>query len=553
MADTAALVVALSAQLTKFEKDMQRAGIMAEKAVGDIEGKFSRMNVGVGVGSFLGTLTGSLMSTAFKELTTLYERFKQIDETAKLAGVSMNAVFGAQSALSGASFSAVDKALVSLNSLLDRASRGEDNPLSKIFSINSVALGSIKNGSEALAEIADIVARLTPIQGLEVLQKLGIDPSLLEDLRKGEAHFREIQAAAAAAAPDLQRLAEQAKEFDALWKVAADNMKSYLSQAFDAAIGSTRQFMQNTINELRAIESLTNSIREAVGITGKTGLAGQGADVLEGMLKDSPRKVQLTLPGGKSANPYPVGAGPAKQADEVERANNQITKNIALLDAQTQTMFMNVGAQAAARVEAQLMEAERRRLNIAEGEAVPVSEELRKKIDAQAAAMSRATLENAKAARQLQQINEAYDTFGSAVSTAFADAIIEGKKLNEVLSSLLKTLARAAINSTITGLFNSFKPGAFAGGTDYAPGGMALVGERGPELVNLPRGSQVIPNSVMRNSMGGGVTVAPVYNIDASGADPVAIARLQAALIATNRSIESRAVAAVNSQIMRGA
>ena len=36
---------------------------------------------------------------------------------------------------------------------------------------------------------------------------------------------------------------------------------------------------------------------------------------------------------------------------------------------------------------------------------------------------------------------------------------------------------------------------AFAAGTDSAPGGMALVGERGPEVVNLPRGSQVIPNS----------------------------------------------------------
>ncbi len=34
----------------------------------------------------------------------------------------------------------------------------------------------------------------------------------------------------------------------------------------------------------------------------------------------------------------------------------------------------------------------------------------------------------------------------------------------------------------------------FAGGTDSAPGGMALVGEKGPEIVNLPRGAQVIPN-----------------------------------------------------------
>ena len=37
----------------------------------------------------------------------------------------------------------------------------------------------------------------------------------------------------------------------------------------------------------------------------------------------------------------------------------------------------------------------------------------------------------------------------------------------------------------------------FAGGTTNAPGGLALVGERGPELVNLPRGSQVFPNHLL--------------------------------------------------------
>lgn len=36
----------------------------------------------------------------------------------------------------------------------------------------------------------------------------------------------------------------------------------------------------------------------------------------------------------------------------------------------------------------------------------------------------------------------------------------------------------------------------FALGTNFAPGGVALVGERGPEIVNLPRGSQVIPNNI---------------------------------------------------------
>lgn len=36
--------------------------------------------------------------------------------------------------------------------------------------------------------------------------------------------------------------------------------------------------------------------------------------------------------------------------------------------------------------------------------------------------------------------------------------------------------------------------GAFATGTRNAPGGMSLVGERGPELVHLPKGARVIPN-----------------------------------------------------------
>ena len=34
----------------------------------------------------------------------------------------------------------------------------------------------------------------------------------------------------------------------------------------------------------------------------------------------------------------------------------------------------------------------------------------------------------------------------------------------------------------------------FAEGTSSAPGGMALIGEKGPEIMYVPRGAQVIPN-----------------------------------------------------------
>lgn len=63
----------------------------------------------------------------------------------------------------------------------------------------------------------------------------------------------------------------------------------------------------------------------------------------------------------------------------------------------------------------------------------------------------------------------------------------------------------------------------YATGTRYHPGGPALVGERGPELLNLPRGSQVIPlsgsggNTVIR------LNFAPVIH----GAGPEIIPALE--------------------------
>ena len=50
----------------------------------------------------------------------------------------------------------------------------------------------------------------------------------------------------------------------------------------------------------------------------------------------------------------------------------------------------------------------------------------------------------------------------------------------------------------------------YAGGTNFHPGGPAIVGERGPEMVNLPRGSSVTPNA--------GMSAAVTINIYGQGA-----------------------------------
>jgi tape measure domain-containing protein len=65
----------------------------------------------------------------------------------------------------------------------------------------------------------------------------------------------------------------------------------------------------------------------------------------------------------------------------------------------------------------------------------------------------------------------------------------------------------------------------YAVGTDFAAGGMALVGERGPELVNMPRGSQVFTNGETKDIMRRGTGLSVVVNnyspeaIDAATSD----------------------------------
>jgi tape measure domain-containing protein len=52
-------------------------------------------------------------------------------------------------------------------------------------------------------------------------------------------------------------------------------------------------------------------------------------------------------------------------------------------------------------------------------------------------------------------------------------------------------------------------------GTRFAPGGLSLVGEAGPELVNMPKGSQVMPTGDLKNLTASSSMMsrgAPVYN-----------------------------------------
>ncbi len=162
-------------------------------------------------------------------------------------------------------------------------------------------------------------------------------------------------------------------------------------------------------------------------------------------------------------------------------------------------------------------------------------------------------------------IKSSFDSIGMSVNNAFKGMLTGAMSWKDgmrgIINAVIDELWRLYVVQQIVGMVSNFLGGvfgfggaaagsggaaafsnvtsaamapgklgpAFANGTVNAPGGMAWVGERGPELVNLPRGSQVIP-AHRAQSMGGGGTI---INVDARGAsDPAAVrAQVQQGII----------------------
>ena len=113
---------------------------------------------------------------------------------------------------------------------------------------------------------------------------------------------------------------------------------------------------------------------------------------------------------------------------------------------------------------------------------------------------------------------------------------ILGKSAQQIIDALATVQGGTAFGSALgagTGskvakgagdaLLGGAKPPAFASGVTNFVGGAALVGERGAELVTLPRGANVIPANQTRNVLNSGGNKTYTFNITNAG-DPMAAA-----------------------------
>lgn len=249
-------------------------------------------------------------------------------------------------------------------------------------------------------------------------------------------------------------------------------------------------------------------------------------------------------------------------------------------------------------------------INAAQKAGKEVTPALAAEIDAAAEAYARA----GSAAEQLaEKQNEIRESAQQALDTAkdvtrgIIDGFVEGASAADIFRDSLKKIADSLLNDVLNSMFQvknfsgaggggGFLSSLFGGGgggggflssilsifggsgvpmyakgTSSARPGMALVGEEGPELVRFSGGEEVVPNHKMGSFLGGmpsiqaptipklspqqpqaSATIAPVYNIDARGADSAAIARLQAQLDKTNREFGSNVIKTMRSASTRG-
>lgn len=195
-----------------------------------------------------------------------------------------------------------------------------------------------------------------------------------------------------------------------------------------------------------------------------------------------------------------------------------------------------------------------------------------------------------RAVTRMQRWAQTFQAIGDRIAGAFEEAIVQGGSLGDVLKSLardllmlvlraavLEPLARSIGNGlnrmfggggqssqsggggqgggffgSILSAIGSFFGGGFAAGGQLGAGKWGIVGENGPELIRGGRhGATIVPLTANSNRPGGMMVDARAY-INAAGADPAAIARLEAGLARRDAQLPKQIEAGVWNMHKRG-
>lgn len=441
------------------------------------------------------------------------------------------------------------------------------NEMTRLFNANGIALrdsnGQLRTTQELLVDYARLVdgtsapqekLRLTidafgkrsgpqMVGTLEQIARVGlpamtdsakaagvvIDKSLIDKAGELDKAFRKIEERSATA----------------FKKMAVDWGGPFLLDAFKGLETSVKMFALS-------FDLLTSGrIREAIGLVNRFEAAkqrmtvGVGTELTPDLASSFYDAVGIPKPTATgAAGPKTKIPGAASQ-DEFQKALEAARKQIELSKVEADSINLGTAARERAKLQIDL-ETAAKAANTAAGfqnNAVTAS---------QSAAIEKVLVSYEAARLKLEQLNGALPTFAREAADTnkqlqdaavgglrgFEDGligVIQGTQtaqeaFHNMANAIIADLIRIAVRQAITGPLAAGLGSLFGGGAGVLPGGSALgfggighnaagtdnwrggltwVGERGKELVNLPKGSQVIPNHRIGDMMPSAARAAP--------------------------------------------
>jgi hypothetical protein len=522
MADTAALVVALSAQLTKFERDMREANTIAERGVSRINRTFEDINLAHGLEKGLnflkGGAIGAILGEAVRKIVETLDKAGEVGEIAERIGLSTDALQVLQITAEETGGKAEDatNSMTRFADSIGDAAAGSTY-LGKVLEANGVALrdqgGNIRKLDDLLVDYARLVngAATSQEKMMLVTEAFGrrAGPQMLLTLNQiaNDGLPNMIAAAKDAGSVLDEEMIKRADELSDAWKRAARNMFVAFSETVVGGIEIAKKALQGFFDLLEEIADVQLRVRSKA--EGGTGTRGDELDA-----ESAPLKVTV---GGKTAIPQKGGKDP------IESQIDSIKKHIAVMNASTEAVGLSAGAQERLRVEAVLTQA------VLDNDKSP--EAYAERIKEIGAAAEDAS--NRLHAKQFvfNEMISASRELGSALSDAFKGAIIQGQTFDQVLNSLVQRLESKAFDKLFDLAFapqgastNSLFGQLLTSLTGKAAGGPVnsgqpyVVGEKGPELFVPSQSGMIVPNKV--TAQGGQVGEKTLnVSVDVSGAN----------------------------------
>lgn len=578
MADNTALNVILTANFKKLESDLKQAGLVAEKAVADIEGKFAKATPNFAGLAVLGGAVAGAVSAIVAEISALPAKIieanramAQLDDTARRVGLTTSQLqqtqFVGQQAGIGSAQTAKD--MQSFSSAIAGA-KEEGSKLGQLLADNNIKLtdgaGKLRSQNDLLAEASRLFQGAATEQNkIDIAKLLGLSTEWIAVLEKGPNAFRNGQAEAIATGNVIsQELINKAKDFDEAWSRGFSNFATYAKTAAITAAAAMRQFAAtanlindpnltgraaqeqrdianrtpgtfkgqraaNRADELDAqTEAQLDALRKetiktlAVRMTeaAAAGTAGKKDPAFGELSKPKPTNVAALAPKSKAGG----GGGLTDEEhnyNQVVRYIEQIEKTGRILEAERATLGLSNAERAKA-------------IELARLGATPDAEQLAiitKQLDANE--KNREAIEKTNLA--IKGTRDAAQFAGEQLANAF-DALLDGGKIEDAINGITKALMKAAIQAAllgqgplagllgtaggsatggIGGLIGSFLPGRASGGPVQS-GKSYIVGENGPEMVRFGKNGTVQPNAVLGGSGGSAPVNVTVNNTNGS-------------------------------------